>query len=54
MQVLLIKRATPPNVGWWSFPGGGLELGALADTKTISRQLRCGVNISLEHQPLAQ
>lgn len=26
-EVLLIKRAKPPNVGWWSFPGGGLELG---------------------------
>jgi 8-oxo-dGTP pyrophosphatase MutT (NUDIX family) len=30
VQVLLIKRAKPPNVGWWSFPGGGLELGAVA------------------------
>lgn len=25
-QVLLIRRAKPPSLGCWSFPGGGLEL----------------------------
>ena len=26
-EVLLIKRGTPPSIGNWSIPGGGVELG---------------------------
>ncbi len=26
-QVLLVRRAKPPETGCWSFPGGSLELG---------------------------
>ncbi len=29
-EVLLIQRATPPNQGRWSFPGGKIELGETA------------------------
>ena len=40
-QVLLIKRATPPNVGWWSFPGGGLELGSPAASDRAVHLFAC-------------
>lgn len=26
-EVLLVRRAKPPEVGKWTFPGGSLELG---------------------------
>lgn len=29
-QVILIQRKTPPNAGWWGFPGGHVELGETA------------------------
>lgn len=30
-EVLLVRRGTPPNVGAWSLPGGGQELGETAE-----------------------
>ncbi len=37
-EVLLVRRAKPPEVGKWTFPGGSLELGkcptALPTTST--------------------
>ncbi|MFV1493782.1 NUDIX hydrolase [Phaeobacter sp. JH18-32] len=29
-QVILIQRRSPPNAGWWGFPGGHVELGETA------------------------
>jgi 8-oxo-dGTP diphosphatase len=29
-QVLLVRRGSPPNLGAWSLPGGGQELGETA------------------------
>ncbi|AXT36064.1 NUDIX domain-containing protein [Phaeobacter sp. LSS9] len=29
-QVILIQRKSPPNAGWWGFPGGHVELGETA------------------------
>jgi len=29
--VLLVRRGTPPNIGAWSLPGGGQELGETAE-----------------------
>ncbi len=30
-EVLLVRRGQPPNVGAWSLPGGGQELGETAE-----------------------
>jgi hypothetical protein len=32
-EVLLVRRAKPPEVGKWTFPGGSLELGGYARMK---------------------
>ncbi|MFS4582010.1 NUDIX hydrolase [Phaeobacter sp. C3_T13_0] len=29
-QVILVQRKSPPNAGWWGFPGGHVELGETA------------------------
>ncbi|OIQ41164.1 MAG: NUDIX hydrolase [Roseobacter sp. MedPE-SWde] len=29
-QVILIQRKTAPNIGWWGFPGGHVEMGETA------------------------
>ncbi|AUR06516.1 NUDIX hydrolase [Phaeobacter inhibens] len=29
-QVVLVQRKSPPNAGWWGFPGGHVELGETA------------------------
>lgn len=37
-QVILIQRKTEPNMGWWGFPGGHVELGETA-MQAASREL---------------
>lgn len=32
-EVLLVRRAKPPEVGKWTFPGGSLELGKMFDSQ---------------------
>jgi len=37
-EVLLVKRAHPPNQGLWTLPGGGIELGETA-AAAVRREL---------------
>jgi ADP-ribose pyrophosphatase YjhB (NUDIX family) len=45
-RVLVIRRAFPPGVGWWSLPGGVIELGETLH-EAVRREVReeCGVEI---------
>jgi mutator protein MutT len=45
-QVLLIRRAKPPNVGSWSLPGGAQELGETAE-QAARRELEEETGISV-------
>lgn len=38
-HVILIQRNTEPNMGWWGFPGGHVELGETA-MQAATRELR--------------
>ncbi len=38
-QLLLVKRALEPQAGWWSLPGGFMEIGENADA-AAKRELR--------------
>lgn len=45
-RVLLVRRARPPAVGQWSFPGGRLHLGErLADAVRREVWEECGVQV---------
>ncbi|WP_281953856.1 NUDIX hydrolase [Pseudophaeobacter arcticus] len=56
-QVILIQRKTPPNAGWWGFPGGHVELCETAmqaaqrelfeETGVIARPLEYLTNIDV-------
>lgn len=56
-QVILIQRKTEPNVGWWGFPGGHVELGETAmqaairelfeETGVVARPLEYLTNIDI-------
>ncbi|MEP4036894.1 MULTISPECIES: NUDIX hydrolase [unclassified Pseudophaeobacter] len=56
-QVILIQRKTEPNLGWWGFPGGHVELGETAmqaatrelfeETSVIARPLNYLTNIDV-------
>ncbi|MBC7264685.1 MAG: NUDIX hydrolase [Chloroflexi bacterium] len=45
-RVLLIQRAEPPNTGWWSIPGGIVELGETLRA-AAEREVReeCGIEV---------
>lgn len=46
-QVLLIRRAKPPSMGMWSFPGGSLELGeAIVDCAVREVKEETGVMLA--------
>lgn len=34
-QVLLVRRANPPDAGLWGFPGGKIDLGETIDAAAI-------------------
>ncbi|WP_274532625.1 MULTISPECIES: NUDIX hydrolase [unclassified Aureimonas] len=38
-QVLLVRRANPPDVGLWGFPGGKIDLGETIEAAAV-RELR--------------
>lgn len=38
-QILLVKRGRPPFQGYWSLPGGGIELGERAE-QALQREVR--------------
>ena len=47
-QILLIKRNTPPFVGYWALPGGRMDPGETID-QTIVREVReeTGLDVSI-------
>lgn len=45
-DVLLVRRARPPNAGSWSIPGGGLEPGETL-LEAIAREVREEVGLEL-------
>jgi len=47
-DVLLVRRARPPNVGSWSIPGGGLEPGETL-LEAIAREVREEVGLELRN-----
>ena len=53
-RVLLIKRATEPMKGYWSLPGGLLELGETL-IEGVKREIReeTGLPVSVADDPLA-
>lgn len=62
-QVILIQRKTAPNIGWWGFPGGHVEMGETAlqaatrelfeETGVIARPLEYLTNVDvLLHDPV--
>lgn len=34
-RILLVKRARPPFAGYWSLPGGGIELGETVESAVL-------------------
>ena len=56
-QVILIQRKTAPNIGWWGFPGGHVEMGETAlqaatrelfeETGVIARPLEYLTNVDV-------
>ena len=45
-QVLLVRRAHPPNAGQWSIPGGSVELGeTLAQAAAREVREECGIEV---------
>ncbi|WP_293576206.1 NUDIX hydrolase [Phaeobacter sp.] len=38
-HVILVQRKTPPNAGWWGFPGGHVELGETAEEAAVRELL---------------
>lgn len=46
-KVLLVKRANQPNKGFWSVPGGVIELGETIE-QAVKREVREESNIDIE------
>ena len=46
-KILLIKRATPPFVGYWALPGGRVEKGENAE-QTIIREVKEETGLSIK------
>ena len=51
-DILLIKRATEPNKGKWSVPGGSMELGETLD-QALNREVREETGLEIEIGELA-
>lgn len=53
-QVLVVRRAKEPSKGWWSFPGGSLELGETMTDCAIREVLEeTGITLRLQPQTAA-
>lgn len=50
-QVLLVQRAEPPNAGWWSIPGGSVELGETLRA-AAEREVREECDIEVQAGPV--
>ena len=46
-QILLIKRSTPPFIGYWALPGGRVDLGESVD-QTVVREVKEETGLDVE------
>jgi 8-oxo-dGTP diphosphatase len=46
-RILMAQRAKPPLVGWWSLPGGALEIGELL-ADAVRREVREETGLEIE------
>jgi mutator protein MutT len=38
-KILLVRRANPPDAGWWGFPGGKIEAGETIESAAVRELL---------------
>jgi ADP-ribose pyrophosphatase YjhB (NUDIX family) len=48
-RVLLLRRAIPPRLGYWTFPGGYVDLGEMPDAAALRETVEeVGMNVAIE------
>lgn len=52
-RLLLVQRANPPYQGWWSLPGGAIELGEVAQ-EALHREVREETGLEIEIDRLGE